>query len=106
MLKAVEGAQSHPILAGVSLNSFIGGGSLYQVSPLAKTTTPLVIGSIPDHPAEPVAWTHQHGDSRVFYTSLGHVSDFKSEAFNRLLTNAVFWALDRPVVATGNTNSQ
>ncbi len=106
VLKAVEGAQSHPILAGVSLNSFIGGGSLYQVSPLAKTTTPLVIGSIPDHPAEPVAWTHQHGDSRVFYTSLGHVSDFKSEAFNRLLTNAVFWALDRPVVATGNTNSQ
>jgi type 1 glutamine amidotransferase len=94
VLKAAEGAQAHPILDGVSLDSFVGGGSLYQVSPLAKTATPLVIGSIPDHPAEPVAWTHQRGTSRVFYTSLGHVSDFKSEAFNRMLTNAVLWALD------------
>jgi type 1 glutamine amidotransferase len=95
-LSLAEGAEGHPILEGVSVDSFIGGGSLYQVSPLAKTATPLIIGTIPDHPGEPVAWTHKHGKSCVFYTSLGHISDFKSEAFNRLLANAVLWALKRP----------
>jgi type 1 glutamine amidotransferase len=68
--------------------------------------SPLVIGSIPDHPAEPVAWTHRHGNSRVFYTSLGHVSDFENEAFNRLLTNAVLWALAQPVTTIKDANSQ
>ncbi len=101
VLSVADEAASHPILAGVSLDSFIGGGSLYQVSPLAKTAKPLVFGTIPDHPSEPVAWTHQFGKSRVFYTSLGHVSDFESPAFNRLLTNAVFWALSKPVAKSG-----
>ena len=81
----------------MSVDSFRGNGSLYQVSPLAKTTEPLVIGTIPDQPSEPVAWTHRFGDSRVFYTSLGHAEDFKSADFNRLLTNATFWALGKPV---------
>jgi type 1 glutamine amidotransferase len=35
------------------------------------------------------------GKSRVFYTSLGHPDDFSSEDFNRLLGNAVLWALDQ-----------
>lgn len=106
VLKVADGMQEHPILAGVPVDSFVGSGSLYLVSPLAKTAKPLIIGSIPDHPAEPVAWTHQHGDSRVFYTSLGHVSDFQNEAFNKLLTNAVIWALARPVGTNGDTTLQ
>ncbi|MBC8353406.1 MAG: isochorismatase family protein [Planctomycetes bacterium] len=106
VLTEADGANGHSILAGVSVDSFIGGGSLYQVSPLAKTATPLIIGSIPDYPSEPVAWTHQYGDSRVFYTSLGHVSDFKNAAFNRLLTNAIFWSLDRPVAPTNSPSPQ
>jgi type 1 glutamine amidotransferase len=96
-LKTAEGAGKHAILRGVSLDSFVGHGSLYQVAPLAKTTTTLVIGTIPDQQPEPVAWTHQYKDSRVFYTSLGQIDDFKSHDFNRLLTNAVFWALDKPM---------
>lgn len=94
-LSVADGSADHPILAGVSIDSFVGGGSLYQVSPIAKMARPLVIGKIPNHPAEPVAWTHQYGNSRVFYTSLGHVSDFKSDSFNRMLTNAVSWALNK-----------
>jgi len=90
-------ASGHDILQGVSLEAFVGGGSLYKVSPLRETTVPLVIGTIPDQPSEPVAWTHQVGDSRIFYTSLGHIRDFESADFNRLLNNAVFWALQRPV---------
>ncbi|MBP90201.1 MAG: nicotinamidase [Planctomycetaceae bacterium] len=98
-LKAAKDAGKHPILQGVSLDSFIGHGSLYQVAPLAKTATSLVIGTIPEHPSEPVAWTHQYKNSRVFYTSLGQIDDFKSPEFNRLLTNAVFWALNKPAPA-------
>jgi len=94
-LQVANGAEKHPILEGVSLDSFVGHGSLYQVAPLAKIATPLVIGSIPDKPSEPVAWTHQYKKSRVFYTSLGHIDDFESPDFNRLLTNAVFWALGK-----------
>ena len=96
-LKAAEGANKHPILQGVSLSSFIGHGSLYQVAPLAKTTNSLVVGTIPNHSPEPVAWTHNYKDSRVFYTSLGQIDDFDSPDFNRLLTNAVFWTLNKPV---------
>ncbi|MCA9119505.1 MAG: isochorismatase family protein [Planctomycetaceae bacterium] len=95
VLSLAEGATGHAILDGVSVTSFIGGGSLYQVSPLAKSAQPLIFGTIPDHPTEPVAWTNQRGNHRVFYTSLGHVSDFSSDDFNRLLANAVVWALER-----------
>ncbi|MDP6717448.1 MAG: ThuA domain-containing protein [Pirellulaceae bacterium] len=92
-------AGEHAILNGVSVTSFQGNGSLYEVSPLAKSTIPLVIGKIEGQPAEPVAWTHRFGKSRVFYTSLGQVDDFQSDDFNRLLVNAVFWGLNKTVPA-------
>jgi type 1 glutamine amidotransferase/nicotinamidase-related amidase len=91
-LRVAESANSHAILQSVSVDSMIGNGSLYKVSPLAKTATPLLLGTVPDHPTEPVAWTHAFGDSRIFYTSLGHPKDFESEGFQRLLLNAVTWA--------------
>ena len=51
-------------------------------------------------PHEPVAWTHQRpGGGKVFYTSLGHPEDFSLGDFQRLLTNAVYWAADLPVPA-------
>ncbi len=37
------------------------------------------------------------GPSRIFYTSLGHPGDFENPSFRRLLKNAVFWALNRPL---------
>lgn len=95
-------ARGHAILDGVTAG-FRSKGSLYKTSPLAATTTPLLTGSIDGHPAEPVAWVNLKGKSRVFYTSLGHPDDFKNPAFRRLLTNAVFWALDR--AAPGEPNA-
>jgi len=88
------GAADHPILAGVTL-PLQTNGSLYRTQPLAATTTPLLMGTIPDKEPEPVAWTNRCGESRVFYTSLGHPDDFEDAAFRRLLVNAVFWAMDR-----------
>ncbi len=92
----VDGAEKHPILTGVK-TPFTSVSSLYQVSPLKKSTKTLLIGTIPDKEPEPVAWTNSYGKSLVFYTSLGHVDDFKNPQFRRLLVNAVFWAIDKPM---------
>ena len=91
-----DGAREHPILAGVKL-PFTSIGSLYEVRPLGNRTKQLLIGSIPDKKPEPVGWTNRYGKSRVFYTSLGHPDDFGNEHFRRLLINAVFWAMNKPV---------
>ena len=89
-------AKNHPILAGVQL-PFTSDGSLYEVRPLAKTTQRLLIGTIPDKEPEPVAWTNRYKRSRIFYTSLGHPDDFGNPQFRKMLINAVFWAMDKPV---------
>ncbi len=88
-------AAEHPILAGIV--SFESIASLYRAGPLAPGASPLLSGRIPGAPAEPVAWTHHFGPSKVFYTSLGHEEDFSSPQFVRLLSNGVRWALGRPV---------
>jgi type 1 glutamine amidotransferase len=90
---AAAGANGHPILVGVKL-PLLSDGSLYRVRPLAETATPLLLGTIPDHEPEPVAWTNQCKQSRIFYTSLGHPDDFADAQFRKLLVNAVRWALN------------
>lgn len=89
-----ERAADHPILRGVTA-PFTAHGSLYKVSPLRDGTTPLLMGSIEGAGPEPVAWTHTYGDSRIFYTSLGHKDDFREPAFVTMLRNAVLWAMNR-----------
>ena len=96
-ITAAEGVDSHPILRNLSVASFVGNGSLYQVKPLQKTAMPILIGAVGELPHEPVAWTHKYKNGRIFYTSLGHPEDFQQEDFNRLLGNAVLWALGKPV---------
>jgi type 1 glutamine amidotransferase len=91
-LVSIIAAADHPILHGVEAKEFGSGGTLYKVSPLAATATPLFVGKADDHPAEPVAWTNASGKSRVFYTSLGHKDDFENASFVRILDNAVHWA--------------
>lgn len=93
------GAGSHELLRGVDLSGFVGHGSLYKVSPLEPAARPLLVGSIPGKPPEPVAWTHAFGprQARVFYTSLGHWEDFSEPSFRRLLLNATLWAVGQPV---------
>ncbi len=89
-ITAVEGATEHPILAGVTL-PFSSTGSLYKNHPLAQNATPLLMGTIEGDRSEPVAWTHSFGESKVFYTSLGHESDFQQPTFEKLLWNAMEW---------------
>ncbi len=93
----VPGADAHPILRGIAAADLIGNGGLYKVSPLNPACTPLLLGTIPGQPSEPVAWTFLQGEKkgRVFYTSLGHPDDFPNPVFRRFLLNAVAWALGR-----------
>jgi len=113
----VDQAGTHPLLAGMFKSGefmmgspskattfsrvFVGHGSLYKVSPLASSCTTLLTGKIPGEPAEPVLWTNlSAAGGRVVYTSLGHADDFKQPDFNRLLRNALLWAVEREVSAT------
>jgi len=94
-IDAAQSQDSAFLLDGVDLKHFVGNGSLYRVGPIDPSCREILRGTIPDHPAEPVAWTHIYGDhhARVFFTSLGHPDDFKEAAFRRLLLNAIQWAL-------------
>jgi type 1 glutamine amidotransferase/nicotinamidase-related amidase len=96
MVTAATGAKDHPVLKGVR-TPFTSIGSLYEVSPLSRSTKQLLIGAIPNKEAEPVAWTNTYKQSRVFYTSLGHPDDFNNPQFRRLLINAIFWAMNKPM---------
>src|SRR6266536_2666340 len=95
-IKVRPEAADHPILKGVE-NEFAAGGSLYLNAPLPPSSTVLLMGSVTNKPLEPVAWTHDYKGTRIFYTSLGHPKDFENRAFRRLLVNAIYWALDRPM---------
>ncbi len=108
-IQRADGSAAHPILAGFEPGALVGNGSLYKVRPLASDTTPLLIGTIPGQEPEPVAWTHTFGpkNARVFFTSLGHPADFDEPSFQKLLVNAMFWALDRsPPTAESSSSTK
>jgi len=95
-VRVAPDAANHPILKGVP-KEFASPGSLYRNDPLPPGATVLLTGSVEGKPAEPVAWTRSHHGAAVFYTSLGHPAEFGTGAFDRLLLNAVQWALAQPV---------
>lgn len=95
-VRVAPDAANHPILQGVA-KQFASPGSLYRNSPLPPGATVLLMGSVEGKPAEPVAWTRSHHGAAVFYTSLGHPGEFGTGPFDRLLLNAVKWALAQPV---------
>ncbi len=94
-VKIADDADDRPILAGVDADEVEVASWLYKTSPLAEKAEVLMTGRVEGRePAEPVAWTHSSpAGGRVFYTSLGHPDDFKQPFFQRLLTNAVYWAV-------------
>ena len=101
VIRAVPEAVRHPILHGLPAE-FVANGGLYKNAPLPKDSTPLLFGTIPDQPVEPVAWTHSYHGARIFYTSLGHPKDFETEPFKQLVVNAIYWALNQSVPASAS----
>jgi type 1 glutamine amidotransferase len=90
----VPEAADHPILAGVKARKWHSNGNLYLVAPIDEKATVLLTGSVGDS-TEPIAWTRRYKGSRVFYTSQGHPDDFMLPQFRTMLTNAIFWAMER-----------
>ena len=91
---AAPEAREHPILKGWSRPASTARcGSTGRIRwPPPRPCSCGVAGRNED-PEEPVAWTNTRDGSRVFYTTLGHWDDFEIDAFNRLLENAIRWAL-------------
>lgn len=97
-------AMDHPALRGVPKNFHVRSW-LYHVRPNypPADATPLLMGKAinPDKREavdNPVAWVWKNkAGSRVFMTTLGHPEDFTVEPFQRLIVNAVHWALGKPV---------
>jgi type 1 glutamine amidotransferase len=81
----------HPILTGIENKPFEVGSSLYKTKPLALDAQPLLMGRYQQEEEEPVAWTRKVGESKIFYTSLGHPKDFEIPQVNTLLLNAIEW---------------
>lgn len=92
-----ETATGQPIIKGLNGKAFPTGGSLYMTSPLANGAQPLLLGRVEGKDPEPLAWTYlRDGGGKSFYTSLGHVDDFKHPEFLQLLVGGIYWASDTP----------
>ncbi|MEK7395608.1 MAG: hypothetical protein AAB116_01610 [Candidatus Poribacteria bacterium] len=87
---------SHPIMNGLENMRISTKNPLYRVTPLSLTTTPLLMAERQDVQSDQiVAWTNNSYDSSMFYTSLGCPDDFANNDFQRLLINAINWAIEK-----------
>ncbi len=85
-------AADHQIVMGLTTRMITQGGSLYKTSPLADGTEILSTGTIAGMPTQPVSWTFMRADGgRSFYTSMGHIDDFRNPGFTRMLYQAICW---------------
>jgi type 1 glutamine amidotransferase len=83
---------NQPLLRGVKV-PFETTSTLYKVSPLREGARPIVIGTIPDQPPEPLAYTFTRKDGgKSLYISIGGPNDFQNPSFTALLRNALLWA--------------
>jgi type 1 glutamine amidotransferase len=108
-IRVIPEAADHPILRGVD-KEFHSRSWLYYVHPLNAKVKPLMIGKsvgpsqLTERVENPVAWTFEHKNARVFYTSMGHPDDFKLAPFRKMLINAIHWSLNRPAPKTQPTS--
>jgi uncharacterized protein len=101
-----EENSDHPVLRGVE--PFHARSWLYHANTLLDDAVPLLTGRAVEG-AEPggdyfddphtVAWTNyyegEQGNSRVFFTTLGHPNDFFDENMRRLAIQGFFWTLGK-----------
>lgn len=96
-VNVVPGAENHPVMEGVSITAV--NDPLYKNRGHADDIRVLLRGTIPDQPSEPLAWTREYRNGRIFYTSLGAEDTFEQPGFRRMLVNALFWTAGREVEA-------
>jgi len=57
----------------------------------------LSLGTIPDHPSEPLLWINQNQYGEAIYTSLGHWDDWKMESFRNIILNSIDYLLKQKI---------
>ncbi|SDE13636.1 ThuA domain-containing protein [Pedobacter soli] len=94
-VSVIPAQANNPILTGVAKDFHVRSW-LYHVVPdyPSNGSTPLLTGTAvkPERPAvqNPVAWTGINSfGGKVFMTTMGHPEDFRVEAFQRLVINAI-----------------
>lgn len=92
-VRPTAAGRDHPILEGVG--PIRSQESLYRTEPIADDATLLLRGVTRRDGVQPLAWIRERNGQRVFYTSLGGISDFQGASFQRKVANALFWAAGR-----------
>jgi type 1 glutamine amidotransferase len=99
IMRVAPDAANHPIVAGIAPPEWRTDQPMYYVAPLAKNAKVIVIGKAGDE-TDAVAWVHPYKNARVFYAASGGVKEFEDiPQFQKLVLNAIFWAMDRPAPA-------
>lgn len=82
----------HPITAG--LNAFTTTDELYYHQEGNEKIVPLLTAVSKDTgKAEPIAWTYEYGNGRVFQLLLGHdVASFEAKEIRDIIQRAAIWA--------------
>jgi len=93
-VSVISEATNHPIVKDLQTQQWHSNGNVYLVAPLLDKEATVFLEGKANDKAEPIAWTRAAGDSKVFYTSLGHPTDFKVPQFITLLISGIKWALD------------
>ena len=98
--KAPE-AQRHPVLKDWPAEKLRMNRALYSFSMSSENIAILLSATIADsHRVQPVAWTHvSAAGGRIFCTSLSHANDFDVPVVRRLFVRAIYWLLNRDVLA-------
>ncbi len=95
VISIVPGMENRPLLKNVPNEGFESPNWLYRNRPLrSENAQVLLVGTIPNEPAEPVLWINKTGKNNVIYTSLGHWDDWKTDAFKNLMINSVHYLLE------------
>lgn len=85
----------HAIIQGYKTREWHSDGNVYLVAPLLDPNIKVLLEGTSDGKQEPIAWTRKtKNNGKVFYTSLGHPSDFKKPEFITLLINGINWAIN------------
>ncbi len=93
-VRVMLGGRDHPIFDGVG--KIRSQGSLYNTGPVASDCDVLMTSrTIVSDGSQPAAWTRTYRGGRLFYTSLGTVSDFEGGSFKRMLAQALYWTTER-----------
>ncbi|MEM9481049.1 MAG: ThuA domain-containing protein [Verrucomicrobiota bacterium] len=92
-VRVSEGSENHVLLKGTKWKKPKKvKTSLYKNRELVADADVVLEGFVASGESEPLAWTRERDEQRIFYTSLGGVDDFNEEWFQRVMLNALEWA--------------